>query len=142
MAVPRRGVLGLLLAGCMCLHAAPPLAFVALRGAAAPVQARLAGRPSRGRRAAPSLAARHAVPPPRPDVGWADFGFGLTTKDTMMAVARVQRDGSWDTFQLEPYGPLQLEPATTALNYGQSIFEGMKDIHTKISTKQDTFEFE
>merc|ERR1719253_2168503 len=48
-----------------------------------------------------------------------------------MAVARVQRDGSWDTFQLEPYGPLQLEPATTALNYGQSIFEGMKAFRTE-----------
>ena len=28
--------------------------------------------------------------------------------------------------QLQPYGPLQLEPSAQVLNYGQSVFEGMK----------------
>lgn len=27
---------------------------------------------------------------------------------------------------LEPYGPLQLDPSAQVLNYGQSVFEGMK----------------
>lgn len=28
--------------------------------------------------------------------------------------------------QLQPYGPLQLHPSAQVLNYGQSVFEGMK----------------
>ncbi len=34
--------------------------------------------------------------------------------------------GSGWTGGLEPYGPLQLHPGAQVLNYGQSIFEGMK----------------
>ena len=32
----------------------------------------------------------------------------------------------WHDAQLVPYGPLQLDPATMALHYGQEIFEGLK----------------
>ena len=28
--------------------------------------------------------------------------------------------------RLQPYGPLQLDPSAQVLNYGQSVFEGMK----------------
>ncbi|MDX1410506.1 MAG: branched-chain amino acid aminotransferase, partial [Saprospiraceae bacterium] len=36
------------------------------------------------------------------------------------------RDGGWQTPEIVPYGMLELPPATPALHYGQSIFEGMK----------------
>jgi hypothetical protein len=36
------------------------------------------------------------------------------------------RDGQWKNLRIVPYGPIQISPATPALHYGQSIFEGMK----------------
>jgi branched-chain amino acid aminotransferase len=42
-------------------------------------------------------------------------------------------NGAWQEPQIMPYGNLQLSPATAALHYGQSIFEGMKanrDMHS------------
>ena len=39
----------------------------------------------------------------------------------------LRNDGtSWGTPEVSPYGPIPLEPSAVALNYGQSIFEGMK----------------
>lgn len=66
------------------------------------------------------------VPEPRAGVDWDNLGFGLTTKETQMLVAKCPGDGAWSDYTLVPYGPLPIEPAATALNYGQSIFEGMK----------------
>lgn len=34
--------------------------------------------------------------------------------------------GHWAAGSVVPYGPLELEPAATVLNYGQAIFEGLK----------------
>jgi len=36
------------------------------------------------------------------------------------------RDGEWKNFRIIPYGYIPASPATPALHYGQSIFEGMK----------------
>ncbi len=36
------------------------------------------------------------------------------------------RDGEWRDLRIEPYQPLALSPATSAIHYGISIFEGMK----------------
>jgi branched-chain amino acid aminotransferase len=36
------------------------------------------------------------------------------------------RDGEWSGGQIEPYGPIPLEPSISALNYGVAIFEGLK----------------
>ncbi len=36
------------------------------------------------------------------------------------------RDGAWKNFRIVPYGKMSISPATPALHYGQSIFEGMK----------------
>lgn len=36
------------------------------------------------------------------------------------------KDGEWTDFEIMPYGPLSLSPATSAIHYGQSLFEGMK----------------
>jgi branched-chain amino acid aminotransferase len=34
--------------------------------------------------------------------------------------------GEWKNIEIKPYQPLLLEPSTSALHYGQAIFEGMK----------------
>ena len=48
-----------------------------------------------------------------------------------MALAQYQYMASWTEEEgwrgkLKPYGPLELLPSAQVLNYGQSIFEGMK----------------
>lgn len=54
----------------------------------------------------------------------ASIGFGKVFSDHMFV---ADYDGSqWTDFRIEPYGNFYLSPATSALHYGQSIFEGMK----------------
>ncbi|MCX6297082.1 MAG: branched-chain amino acid aminotransferase [Bacteroidetes bacterium] len=36
------------------------------------------------------------------------------------------KNNEWSDAQIIPYGPVPMSPATSALHYGQSIFEGMK----------------
>jgi branched-chain amino acid aminotransferase len=43
-----------------------------------------------------------------------------------MVTARYSSDRGWYDARVEPYGPLSLDPATSALHYGQEIFEGLK----------------
>eukprot|EP00929_Paragymnodinium_shiwhaense_P000812 TRINITY_DN101017_c0_g1_i1.p1 TRINITY_DN101017_c0_g1~~TRINITY_DN101017_c0_g1_i1.p1 ORF type:complete len:422 (-),score=92.73 TRINITY_DN101017_c0_g1_i1:357-1544(-) len=71
-----------------------------------------------------------AYPAPREGINWRGLGFGMATTDTKMVVATMGKDERWQTFGIEPYGPLQLEPAATILNYGQGIFEGIKAYRT------------
>jgi branched-chain amino acid aminotransferase len=52
-------------------------------------------------------------------------GFGVTFTDHMVT-ARWTADGGWHDAHVRPYAPLQLDPATAALHYAQSIFEGFK----------------
>jgi branched-chain amino acid aminotransferase len=35
-------------------------------------------------------------------------------------------DGKWKNFRIIPYGKILISPATPAIHYGQSIFEGLK----------------
>src|SRR5690348_2367834 len=51
-------------------------------------------------------------------------GFGQYFTDHMVHID--YRDGAWGEPKVMPYGPLQLDPATMALHYGQEIFEGLK----------------
>ena len=55
----------------------------------------------------------------------ADPGFGRYFTDHMF-VARYRAGEGWYDARLTAYGPLQLDPATAALHYAQSIFEGLK----------------
>ncbi len=50
--------------------------------------------------------------------------FGKNFADHMF-VANY-RDGEWTDLEIMPYGPLTLSPATSAIHYGQSVFEGLK----------------
>jgi branched-chain amino acid aminotransferase len=52
------------------------------------------------------------------------LAFGKVFTDHMFMAD--YRDGQWKNLRIVPYGPIQISPATPALHYGQSIFEGMK----------------
>ncbi len=54
-----------------------------------------------------------------------DPGFGRYFTDHMITVKYTAGHG-WHDAQLRPYGPIELDPATAALHYGQEIFEGLK----------------
>jgi branched-chain amino acid aminotransferase len=50
--------------------------------------------------------------------------FGRVFSDHMLLI--YYRNGQWQTPEIRPYGKLELAPSVSVLNYGQSIFEGMK----------------
>ncbi|MFP5346740.1 MAG: branched-chain amino acid aminotransferase [Actinomycetes bacterium] len=52
-------------------------------------------------------------------------GFGRHFTDHMARVTWTTDQG-WHDARVEPYGPLQLDPATAVLHYAQEIFEGLK----------------
>lgn len=58
------------------------------------------------------------------EVDFNNLDFGSLISDHMLVCDF--RDGHWHTPRIVPYAPLNLEPATLALHYGQSVFEGMK----------------
>ena len=66
---------------------------------------------------------------PMPDVQreaiLANPGFGRFFTDHMVTVEWTEGRG-WHDAQLVPYGPVELDPATMSLHYGQEIFEGLK----------------
>lgn len=55
----------------------------------------------------------------------ADTSFGTALTEHMVSLRWTESRG-WHDGRLLPYGPLELSPATLALHYGQSIFEGLK----------------
>jgi branched-chain amino acid aminotransferase len=50
--------------------------------------------------------------------------FGRVFGDHML-IARYS-EGKWHTPEIMPYGPIPMAPSQSSLNYGQSVFEGMK----------------
>jgi len=59
-----------------------------------------------------------------PQVDFANLGFGKYYADHMFVVEYAA--GKWHNPRIMPYGDLSLSPATSALHYGQAIFEGLK----------------
>ncbi|KAK9907767.1 hypothetical protein WJX75_009620 [Coccomyxa subellipsoidea] len=59
------------------------------------------------------------------DINWDELGFGIDHMAPYMYRATYHPGSGWEG-GLEPYGPLQLDPSAQVLNYGQSVFEGMK----------------
>ena len=55
----------------------------------------------------------------------SDPGFGRHFTDHMVTIDWTIEEG-WHSARVTPYGPLQLDPASSVLHYGQEIFEGMK----------------
>jgi branched-chain amino acid aminotransferase len=60
----------------------------------------------------------------REGVDLADVPFSSVFSDHMLVAE--YRDGGWDEVVIRPYGPLPLVPTITALQYGISVFEGLK----------------
>jgi branched-chain amino acid aminotransferase len=59
-----------------------------------------------------------------PELDFGALGFGTVYSDHMLSVEYA--DGRWGEPVLLPFGPIPLSPATAALHYGQSVFEGLK----------------
>lgn len=57
-------------------------------------------------------------------VDFNNLKFGQILSDHMLVAD--YRDGGWQQVSIVPYGDLTLSPATSALHYGQAIFEGIK----------------
>jgi branched-chain amino acid aminotransferase len=62
---------------------------------------------------------------PRPHPADAELGFGRYFTDHLFR-ADWTAEAGWHGGQVVPYAALQADPATSALHYGQSIFEGLK----------------
>lgn len=58
------------------------------------------------------------------DVDWDNLPFGKVFSDHMLVMD--YKDGVWHDPEIVPFEPLSMHPATSAIHYGQSIFEGMK----------------
>jgi branched-chain amino acid aminotransferase len=58
------------------------------------------------------------------ELDYNNIEFGKIFSDHMLVAD--YKDGSWQTPHILPYGNMSLSPATSALHYGQAIFEGMK----------------
>src|ERR1700730_6693418 len=59
-----------------------------------------------------------------PEVDFNNLEFGKHISDHMLVADFA--DGEWDRPQLVPFANLSMSPATLALHYGQTVFEGMK----------------
>ncbi|HYX90849.1 MAG TPA: branched-chain amino acid aminotransferase [Myxococcaceae bacterium] len=66
---------------------------------------------------------RTRSPKPRPAA--SELGFGRHFTDHMFLM-EFERGRGWGGARVVPYGPIQVEPAASALHYGQTIFEGLK----------------
>jgi len=58
------------------------------------------------------------------EVDFSDLPFGKFFTDHMLVMDYA--NGKWETPRIEPFQNLSLHPATSAIHYGQSIFEGLK----------------
>lgn len=57
-------------------------------------------------------------------VDWDNLPFGKVFSDHMLVME--YKDGAWQQPEIMPFESFSLHPATSAIHYGQSIFEGMK----------------
>lgn len=58
------------------------------------------------------------------EVNWENLPFGKVFSDHMLVMD--YKNGEWQAPEIMPFQSLELHPATSAIHYGQSIFEGMK----------------
>lgn len=54
-----------------------------------------------------------------------NLGFGQIFTDHMLVMDYIEGTG-WQAPKILPYGPIQMDPSTMVLHYGQAVFEGMK----------------
>lgn len=58
------------------------------------------------------------------ELDFNNLSFGKVFSDHMFMAD--YKNGQWGDAQIVPYGPVLMSPSTSALHYGQAIFEGMK----------------
>jgi branched-chain amino acid aminotransferase len=58
------------------------------------------------------------------EIDFNDLPFGREVTDHMFIAE--YKNGEWTDLRIVPYGKLQISPASPAIHYGQSIFEGLK----------------
>ena len=63
------------------------------------------------------------------EINWDDLGFDAI-KTKSMFIAKCNNKGKWIEKGLIPYGPINILPSATVLNYGQGVFEGTKAYRT------------
>lgn len=63
------------------------------------------------------------------EVDWNNLAFGKIFSDHMLIMD--YKDGEWQQPEILPFAPIQMHPATSAIHYGQSIFEGLKANRTE-----------
>ena len=66
-----------------------------------------------------------AKSPSERDAILANPGFGNFFTDHMVDICWSEM-GGWHRPRIQPYGPIELDPAASVLHYGQEIFEGLK----------------
>jgi branched-chain amino acid aminotransferase len=74
--------------------------------------------------AAPRITVEHAPSSRFVATDWKTVPFGSVYSDHMLVAEH--RDGRWNEVTLRPYGPLPLFPSISGLQYGLSVFEGLK----------------
>jgi len=67
---------------------------------------------------------------PKPGVDWESMSFSLTPTDYMY-ISTCKEGETFKKGNILPYGPLQLYPSASVLNYGQGLFEGIKAFRTE-----------
>jgi len=60
----------------------------------------------------------------------SSLGFGTIFTDYMLNMD-YNPDKGWHNPRIEPYGPMEMDPSTIVLHYGQTIFEGLKAYRTE-----------
>lgn len=73
------------------------------------------------------------TPKPKPDE--SNLGFGKHFTDHMF-VMDYEEGAGWHNARIVPYGPLEMDPASAVLHYGQAVFEGMKAYRRSDGTVQ------
>ncbi|MBE9605958.1 branched-chain amino acid aminotransferase [Acetobacteraceae bacterium H6797] len=67
---------------------------------------------------------------PRPKPADASLSFGKVMTDHMFIMNYTEGKG-WHDPRVVPYAPLEMDPATQVLHYGQAVFDGLKAFRGK-----------
>lgn len=59
------------------------------------------------------------------EINWDTIGFGLVNTDYMY-VSKCSINGTFSKGELQRFGPIEMNPSSGILNYGQGLFEGLK----------------
>ncbi|MEH0154550.1 branched-chain amino acid aminotransferase [Limibacter armeniacum] len=69
-----------------------------------------------------------------PQIDFNDIPFGKHYSDHMFVAD--YKDGKWQDLRIVPYSDFSLSPTTSALHYGQAIFEGLKAFRNEKNPKE------